>query len=320
MLGNVVGWFGSRIRRKAAASSVETQAIRTTSKALARMPATLLHTLLDLTCTIKVVDIGANPIDGEPPYSRMMANGCTHVVGFEPNLKALAVLRQRAGPNEIYLPNALGDGRRHILHYCAAPGMTSLLEPNPSVLALFPGFPEWGRVVRTEEIDTLRLDDVGETESLDLLKLDIQGSELMVLQGAVGRLANALIVQTEVEFLQMYLGQPLFADVDSFLREHGFVLHKFAPLVSRVLTPMLVDNNLYAGLSQLAWGDAIYVKDITRLDRYGPDQLLRSATILHDCYRSYDLVLKLLQEYDRRTGNTLAKRYIQHLGGNRSRP
>ena len=42
--------------------------------------------------------------------------------------------------------------------------MTSLLEPNQELLALFHGFSDWGKVLQTEEIDTIRLDDVAETE------------------------------------------------------------------------------------------------------------------------------------------------------------
>jgi hypothetical protein len=213
------------------------------------------------------------------------------------------------------LPNAIGDGRRHTLRHCVAPGMTSLLEPNRAVLSLFHGFSEWGRVVRTEEIDTVRLDDVPETEGLDLLKIDIQGAELMVFQNAIERLTNALVIQTEVEFLEMYVGQPLFSDVDAFLREQGFVLHRFEPLVSRVLRPILLNNDPYAGLSQLLWADAIFVRDFTRLERLSVDQLLRSATIVHDCYRSYDLVMKLLHAHDSRTGKDYSGKYFRHLTG-----
>ena len=55
-----------------------------------------LHTLLNVACRIKVVDIGANPIDGSPPYAPLLEAGHTDVVGFEPNPAALAeLLRKR---------------------------------------------------------------------------------------------------------------------------------------------------------------------------------------------------------------------------------
>jgi FkbM family methyltransferase len=262
---------------------------------------------------VRVVDVGANPIDGTPPYRDLLQAGDADVVGFEPNREALAKLNAAKGPHETYLPYAVGDGGRHTLHYCAAPGMTSLFKPNLSVLGLFHGFADWARVVATEEIDTVRLDDIAETEDVDLLKLDIQGAELMVLRHAQARLEHALVVQTEVEFLAMYEGQPLFAELDLFLRARGFSFHRFFPVVSRVIQPLIVDNNIYAGLSQAVWADAIFVRDFTRLDVLSGGQLLRMAAIMQDCYSSYDLVNHLLLEHDRRTGGSLAACYLGEL-------
>ncbi|WP_448191818.1 FkbM family methyltransferase [Azospirillum sp. sgz301742] len=262
---------------------------------------------------IKVVDIGANPIDSAPPYAPLLQNGIADVVGFEPNGEALATLNAQKGPSETYLPHAVGDGKRHTLRSCTAPGMTSILEPNSKVLNLFHGFPDWGTVVSSVEIDTVRLDDIPETEGVDLLKMDIQGAELMVLRNAEARLADTLVIQAEVEFLQMYVDQPLFGDIDVFLRQHGFVFHRFYPTVSRTIQPLLVDNSIYAGLSQLLWADAIFVKDFSRLDLFTDQQLLRMATIMHECYRSIDLSLHLLNEYDRRSGTVMASNYLAGL-------
>jgi len=267
-----------------------------------------LQSLLGFSCAIRIVDVGANPIDGEVPYAPLRAAGHS-VVGFEPNLDALAALIAKKGANETYLPHVIGDGRRHKLRYCASPGMTSLLEPNQTLLALFRGFPEWSRVVRTEEVETVRLDDLAETAGLDLLKIDIQGAELMVFENAVERLKGALVIHTEVEFLPMYVDQPLFSDIDQFLRRHGFVLHRFEPLVSRVVGPLSADSDPYDGFSQLVWADAIYVRDFQRLALLESDQMLRLASILHDCYGSYDLALHALTEHDRRNGTRHGENY-----------
>lgn len=262
---------------------------------------------------VKVVDIGANPIDSEPPYAAMLRAGDAEVVGFEPNRAALAVLEQRKGPLERYFPHAVGDGARHLLHICQAPGMTSLLEPDPAVLALFHGFPDWGRVLATEPVDTVRLDDVPETAGADLLKLDIQGAELMVLRHAEARLRDAVVIQAEVEFLPLYKGQPLFSEVELFLRARGFVLHRFFPTVSRAVQPMMVGNDPYAGLGQLVWADAVFIRDLTRLDALSDRQLLTSAALLHDAYGAYDIAFRLLADHDRRSGAALAGAYLASL-------
>jgi FkbM family methyltransferase len=271
------------------------------------------NTLTMMNLRVKVVDVGANPIDGTPPYAALLQAGNASVVGFEPNPQALAKLNEMKGPHESYLPWAVGDGGRHTLHVCQAPGMTSLLPPNPDVLNLFHGFPEWGRILATEEVETVRLDDIPETEGAELIKLDIQGGELMALRHAPTRLADALAIQSEVEFLPMYVGQPLFSEVDAFLRQRGFMFHRFFSQNSRVIRPMLLNNDIYAGMSQLLWADAIFVRDLTRLDLLLDRQLLSMATILHDCYLSIDLVLYLLAEHDRRTGTQLGTLYLSGL-------
>jgi FkbM family methyltransferase len=270
-----------------------------------------LHELLGLTCRVKVVDVGANPIDGPSPYAPLLKIGRADVVGFEPNPEALAKLNSQKGPHETYLPHVVADGRRQRLRICALPGMTSLLEPNPAVLSLFHGFSEWSQVVQVKELQTVRLDDVPETAGLDMLKIDIQGGELMVFEHATERLKDALVIHTEVEFLEMYLGQPLFADIDRFLRARGFVIHKFDPLVGRDFQPLLMSLDRYVGHSQLFWADAVFVRDFTRLERLDADQLLRLVVILHDCYRSHDLVLFLLREYDRRVGASYGDAFLR---------
>lgn len=191
--------------------------------------------------------------------------------------------------------------------------MTSLLQPNPAVLNLFHGFPDWGHVLTTRQIDFVRLDDVPETKGVELIKIDIQGGELMALSHAPMRLHETLVIQTEVEFLPMYIDQPLFAEVDAFLRRHGFMFHRFFPQNSRVVRPLLVDNNIYAGMSQLLWADAIFVRDFTQLQSLSDSQLLGMATILHDCYQSTDLVMHLLTEHDRRTASELAATYLSGM-------
>lgn len=280
-------------------------------------PATLgsFRSLTRTDVRVKIVDIGANPVDGAPPYEKLLRAGDADIIGFEPNPEALARLNELKGPTETYLPYAIGDGKRQTLNFCQAPGMTSLLTPDPEVLDLFHGFPEWGAVTGTEEVDTHRLDDIAETDGIDMVKIDIQGGELMALSHAKKRLKTTLVIQTEVEFLPMYKGQPLFSEVEMFLRKQGFMLHRFYPAVSRVVRPMLVENNIYAGLSQLFWADAIFIRDLTQLKALGDTQLLKMAAILHDCYGSIDVALRLLSEHDRRTGGGLGGAYLAGLTG-----
>lgn len=145
-----------------------------------------LNTLLHPERLTEVVDIGANPIDGDPPYKPMLEAGLCRVTGFEPQEQALAELQRKKGPNERYLPYAVGDGGVHTLNICRASGMTSLFEPDPATLDLFQVLKPLGEVMRRVEVPTRKLNDISEIEHLDFLKIDIQGGELAVFKSGGG--------------------------------------------------------------------------------------------------------------------------------------
>ena len=130
-----------------------------------------------------VVDVGANPIDGEPPYTPMLDAGLCRVTGFEPQHEALLELQRKKGPNERYLPYAVGDGDLHTLNICRASGMTSLFEPDPVTLSLFEFLKPLAEVIERVLLQTRRLDDISEIQHVDFLKIDIQGGELAVFKG-----------------------------------------------------------------------------------------------------------------------------------------
>lgn len=259
---------------------------------------------------LKLVDVGASRFgeNEQASYFRALDGGNAQLVGFEPNPPEFARLQARMTPDMTYLPYAVGDGKRHTLNICHAAGMTSLLKPNVEVLSRFHGFPQWAQIVAQMELDTVRLDDVPETEGADFLQMDVQGFELTILQHATQRLSELLVIQTEVEFLPMYEGQPLFSEIELFLRGHGFVLHRIKT-VSRMIAPFLINNDVQMGLSQDLWADAIFVRDFTKPQLLSDRQLLAMARLVHDLYGAYDLAMYLLIEYDTRRQTDYAARY-----------
>lgn len=259
---------------------------------------------------IRIVDVGANPIGAPAPYRPLLDRGLAQVVGFDPHPAAVQRLNDLKGPQETYLPFAIGDGTERTLYICASEGMTSLFEPNQEILNLFYGFPEWGTVKEVQTVKTVRLDDVSETEGADYLKLDIQGSELLVLENATRCLSSCLVIQLEVEFLPLYKGQPLFSEVEQFLRARGFTIHKFWPLKSRALKPLVIGDNVRTNYGQLFWADAVFVRDLTRLDRLSSEQLKTLATIAEDVYASHDLALHLVTLLDKRDGTRRAEQLM----------
>jgi FkbM family methyltransferase len=260
-----------------------------------------LNTLLHPERLTEVVDIGANPIDGDPPYKPMLEAGLCRVTGFEPQEQALAELQRKKGPNERYLPYAVGDGGVHTLNICRASGMTSLFEPDPATLDLFQVLKPLGEVMRRVEVPTRKLNDISEIEHLDFLKIDIQGGELAVFKsGGGGKLAQTVVIQTEVSFMPLYKGQPTLGDIDVELRSQGFVPHCFAAIKKWPIAPCVINNNPRQALNQLLEADLVYVRDFSKPEGMSDEQLKHLALIAHHCYRSIDLALRCVMLLEQR--------------------
>jgi FkbM family methyltransferase len=260
---------------------------------------------------IRIVDIGSGPIDGDAPYKVLLDHGLANVIGFEPNRDELQKLNATKTAHERYLPYLVGDGSACDFHICKAPGMSSTLRPNTPLLQYFHGFSEWAEIIRTIPLSTQRLDDIKEIGGIDMLKIDAQGSEMAVLQGGLAKLHEVVVIQIEVNFLPMYIDMPLFAEIDTFLRQRGFCLHRFTPLVSRALQPFLVRNDIYEGVSQIFWTDAVYIRDFTKLASLTQQQLLAMAIILHEVYESWDVANIALASHDARFGTQLSPEYLR---------
>jgi FkbM family methyltransferase len=240
-----------------------------------------------------VVDIGANPIGGDPPYKRLLEKGLCRVVGLEPQLDALDRLNSQKSDLECYLPYAVGDGKHATLNICSASGMTSVLTPDPHNLAHFAGFLDWGQVVRQITVPTQRLDDIEEISSIDFLKIDAQGAELSIFKSGRDRLKEAIAVQTEISFIPLYKDQPLSYEIDAELRSLGFVPHSFVAIKRRMISPFFTGNQ-FQGLNQLLEADMVYVRDFLKPGTMSAEQLKHLAIVAHFCYGSYDLAANCL--------------------------
>ena len=251
--------------------------------------------LLKLQRMIEIVDIGANPIDGDPPYKPMLSVGeICRVTGFEPQEGALKKLNNAKSKLERYLPYAVGDGSEKVLNICSAEGMSSTFKPNSEILKIFHPFDIWGEVVSQQKVLTKTLDSISEIEQLDFLKIDIQGGELNVFQNGKKKLASAVAIQTEVSFIPLYEGQPTFGAVDIELRGLGFIPHSFPAIKNWIIAPLVINGDPRIPLNQLIEADIVYVKDFTKPENISDEQLKRLALISHICYKSFDLSLRCI--------------------------
>lgn len=281
----------------------------------------LLQEILQLDRLTEVVDIGANPIDGEPPYKELLKNGICKVTGFEPQSDALAELNRNKSHNETYLPYAVGNGSTKILNICNYSGWTSTLRPSDLSLNIFSVYKENAQIINQIPIDTKRLDDIHEVDQIDFLKIDIQGGELEVFQNAKAKLSKTVVIQTEVSFINLYEGQPTFGEVDIELRKQGFIPHCFAAFRNGMISPFTINNDPWQPLHQLVEADVVYVRDFRDPTNLDDGQVKNLCLIAHTCYGSFDLAYRCLLILEERKSiqEDSADRYMKLLGSGRWR-
>ncbi|MBY0384805.1 FkbM family methyltransferase, partial [bacterium] len=190
-------------------------------------------------------------------------------VGFEPDQNEF--LRLQNTPQQVWFDTAISEKKqKKTLYITKSQTNTSLLKPNLSLLNQFQWSPTEPQdnhsIVKEVEIDCDSLDNVLSSHQIhpDYLKIDTQGTELDILQGAVQSLKNHFfIVECEVEFAPIYQNQPLFSDVDLFMREHGFYLQDLGNFLS--MKPRGLAG-IGGAKGRLISADALYFKDLTHLN------------------------------------------------------
>jgi FkbM family methyltransferase len=246
---------------------------------------------------VTVVDVGARWLDTTPPWFRL--DPLVHVIGFEPDPTECERLAAQADPAaHRFVPVALGrEPGTTTLHVTREPACSSLYPPSGWMRARYPSLHTLMELTGTATVPLTTLDrwaaDAG-VSAVDLVKLDTQGAELDVLAGGEQLLRTCLGVEVEVMFAPLYDGQPLFADVDAFLRRLGFGLWRLDELAHYAERPtprltrgphfghLAYDNNHVwhpTGDGRLVWANAVYFRD---RDQFTADarSLLVLATLL----------------------------------------
>ncbi len=261
---------------------------------------------------LDILDIGA-ALDEKPPYQSLVDAGRARIVGFEPDAKECEKLNRTYGEPHRFFPFFAGDGGPAVFHQTNWALTGSLYEPNTPLLEKFNNLAEVVSPVATHAIETKRIDDIPGVGNVDFIKIDVQGAELVVLRNALKALSGALLIQAEVEFVELYRGQPMFADVDSFLRSQGFQFHAFNGFSGRAFKPLVANNDPNAGVRQVLWSDALYVRDWMRLPALDALKLKKYAVLAHDVLQSCDLAHVVLTALDGKTGGDFAPRYLERL-------
>ena len=176
------------------------------------------------------LDVGSR--GGLPARWRPVASvGLIASVFVEPDLVEAAQLAAQF-PKARLIRSALGstDNAVATLRLTREPGRSSLLEPNPDVIAAFADNPPWD-VLDRQPLTVRRLDCIwGDNPAPEFLKVDVQGYELEVLKGMGALLDGVICLEAEVSLCRFYQQQATFEEVREFLFAKGFDLVRIAAL------------------------------------------------------------------------------------------
>lgn len=198
---------------------------------------------------LTVVDAGAQ--HGHTTLQYLDAFPNCRVIALEPasanHAVALAALASYGDRVEL-LPIGLSDANASAdLRLTSHSGAHSLLEVGDVRF-----YDEPVDVLPPERIETVTLDRLCKDrgiDTLDILKMDIQGGELMALKGAETMLVRGAIrlIVLEVLFQPLYKDQPMFWDLADHLHRYGYALQGIYQLRHHDQNPAL-----------LCWADAIF--------------------------------------------------------------
>lgn len=206
--------------------------------------------LLSGTKVQTIFDIGANIGRTTAEYTSLFPEST--IYSFEPFPEAFQKLRRRfkghslVKPVQVAVSAKTGKKKFHVYQDSA----TNSLLPTADGAEYWADSPNAIKPDKQIEVPVTTIDSFCRQQLIDeiqILKMDIQGGELMALQGAREKLkeSSILLIYTECLFVPIYEGQAFFYEICSLLSSYGYKLFDMY-------------NFAYARNGQIKWCDAIF--------------------------------------------------------------
>jgi FkbM family methyltransferase len=173
-----------------------------------------------------VLDVGANI--GQYGAALRASGFAGRIISFEPLPDAYAHLRRRSASDQGWSArnSAVGDEIGMLkLNVSANSFSSSVLPMTNAHLDAAPG----SQTIGSHQVQVTTVADVVRVQAVDpgrtLLKVDTQGYEGPVLDGAGELLGQFAAVQLELSFVPLYAGQQLFGELTERLAAAGFGMY-----------------------------------------------------------------------------------------------
>ena len=208
-------------------------------------------------------------------------------IGFDPLISEVARLNEAEADRKVRYEAAwIGDGQKRSFPETALDPLSLTSSRRAAAIMNLnysqEYFNQGKELIYSDRL--LRLDDFVGTSDLtavDTIKIDTDGFDYFVLQGAMSLLANGrvLVVECECPFHELVgASWPVFADIDRLMREAGYRLVDLDPYhYTRSDLPGRFMYNIPAQTEngQVQWCDALYILDPSwdpvALERLRPD-------------------------------------------------
>lgn len=172
-----------------------------------------------------IFDIGANI--GQYAKNMRELGYSKRIISFEPLNDAFEILKKAALKDNKWIVNnfALGneDGKS-VINIAGNSYSSSILNMLPLHIE---GAPKSGYISQ-QDIVIKKLDSIfnnfSNTKDKVMLKIDTQGFEKNVIEGAAMSLNNVMIIQLEMSILPLYENEMLFIEMIEYLNNKGFHL------------------------------------------------------------------------------------------------
>ena len=182
----------------------------------------LYNYIKKITRNISILDVGARGGIGWPWTD--FDNNFVNSILIEPDPVEAKNIQENLSKstNSIVLSVALWNSINSVpINLNKSPGTSSVFKPNLSFLGQFPDSDRFhaDKIIKVDCTTIDHLIDNKQMPQFDFAKIDIQGGELAVLEGGLNYIkSNVIGLELEVEFVQLYDNQPLFAEIDIFVR------------------------------------------------------------------------------------------------------
>lgn len=257
-------------------------------EAMKRSAAAAIHTVLAGN-VVSMLDVGAS--GGILPRWHAFRNDIAFI-GLEPDERSSKALLESPEASDYrsyrIIPWGAWSHRGNVgISFTRKPMCSSHFLPNMAFLARFEEVDRYD-VVSAGQVECQTIDSLlaNATESVDFIKLDLEGGEIEVLRGADRVLDRCLGLHVEVSFQSLRSGQPLFGDVSAYLNEKDLEFVDFVALIRW-------ERDAFRGAGQSVIGDALFLRSPESLAAWIGADATRQAKA-----RSYLAILLIYERYD----------------------